>query len=56
MELKRFDEAFDTLKALLDTVPAGEGSQQVVAPILNNLGVILIRRGARRKPGPQPTT
>lgn len=48
MELKRYDEAIGVLKALLDEVPApaGAGSQQSISPILNNLGVILIRRGA----------
>ncbi len=52
MELRRFDEAFDTLKRLLDTLPAtGQGSQQTVAPVLNNLGVILIRRGATPETG-----
>jgi tetratricopeptide (TPR) repeat protein len=51
MELKRFDAAFDILKSLLEAFPAGEGSQQVVAPILNNLGVILIRHGATPETG-----
>lgn len=52
MELKRFDEAFDSLKALIDGLPVREGeSQQAVAPILNNLGVILIRRGATPQTG-----
>jgi tetratricopeptide (TPR) repeat protein len=52
MELKRFDEAFDTLKGLLDTSPTTGGrGPQPVAPILNNLGVILIRRGATPETG-----
>ena len=38
MELKQFDEAFGVLKALNDATPA--------AAILNNLGVVQIRRGA----------
>jgi tetratricopeptide (TPR) repeat protein len=53
MELKRYDEAIGVLKALLDEMPASarEGSQQSIAPILNNLGVILIRRGATPQTG-----
>ena len=52
MELKRYDEAFGTLKTLLDNIPAAAGAASVpVAPILNNLGVILIRRGATPQTG-----
>jgi tetratricopeptide (TPR) repeat protein len=53
MELRKFDEAFDTLKALLDSFPAAasDGRQQSVGPILNNLGVILIKRGATPQTG-----
>ena len=38
MELKQFDEAFSVLKAMNDAAPA--------AAILNNLGVVQLRRGA----------
>jgi tetratricopeptide (TPR) repeat protein len=53
MELKRFDEAFETLKALLDALPASstEESRWMAAPILNNLGVVLIRGGATPQTG-----
>jgi Tfp pilus assembly protein PilF len=52
MELKRFDESLDAFKKLLDakTAPASQ-SENVVAPILNNLGVLLIRRGATPQSG-----
>lgn len=48
MELKRYDEAFETFKSLLDSVSNSKapGEQQFVAPVLNNLGALLIRRGA----------
>jgi tetratricopeptide (TPR) repeat protein len=52
MELKRYDEALDVLKKLLDSRPtAADGSETAVAPILNNLGVLLIRRGATSETG-----
>jgi tetratricopeptide (TPR) repeat protein len=52
MELKRYDEAFETLKALLDELSARGGRDQPgLAPILNNLGVLLIRRGATPQTG-----
>lgn len=53
MELKRYDEAFETLKALLDAAPAPrpDAASDAVAPILNNLGVVLIRRGATAQTG-----
>jgi tetratricopeptide (TPR) repeat protein len=52
MELKRYDESFDVFKKLLDSKPvAGNGAESAVAPILNNLGVILIRRGATAQTG-----
>ena len=38
IELKRYDEAFTTLKALLD--------EQPTPPLYNNLGVVQVRRGA----------
>ena len=43
MELKQFDEAFTVLKALNDASPA--------ASILNNLGVIQLRRGGTPETG-----
>jgi tetratricopeptide (TPR) repeat protein len=53
MELKRYDEAFETLKALLDAAPAArpDAASDAIAPILNNLGVVLIRRGATAQTG-----
>ena len=52
MELKRYDEAMDVFKKLLDSSPAGGSeSENTVAPILNNLGVLLIRRGASAQTG-----
>jgi tetratricopeptide (TPR) repeat protein len=52
MELERYDEALDTFKALLETVSAASaGKPDATAPILNNLGVILIRRGATPQTG-----
>jgi Tfp pilus assembly protein PilF/TolB-like protein len=42
MELKRYDEAFTGFKALLDEVKAPEAA---TAAILNNLGVVQLRRG-----------
>ncbi len=42
MELKRYDEAFTGFKALLDEIKAPEVS---TAAILNNLGVVQLRRG-----------
>ena len=53
MELKRYDEAFETLKGLLDAAPAArpDAASDAIAPILNNLGVVLIRRGATAQTG-----
>ena len=52
MELKRYDEAFESLKTLLDELSARrDRDQQSLAPILNNLGVVLIRRGATPQTG-----
>jgi tetratricopeptide (TPR) repeat protein/TolB-like protein len=42
MELKRLDEAFTTLKTLLD--------EQPTAPVFNSLGVVQLRRGAAITP------
>ncbi len=46
LSLKQYDEAFGAFKQLLDELPA-EGQ----APVLNNLGVVLIRRGATPQTG-----
>ena len=53
MELKRYDEAFETFKSLLDSVSSSKaaGDQQFAASVLNNLGVVLIRRGATPQTG-----
>lgn len=49
LELRRYDEAFDAFKALLDeNAGAPPGSN---AAVLNNLGVIQIRRGATATTG-----
>jgi tetratricopeptide (TPR) repeat protein len=49
LELKRYDESFDTFKRLLDEKtsdsPASDGA------VLNNLGVVQIRRGATMQTG-----
>ncbi len=46
LALKQYDEAFGAFKQLLDDLPAGRH-----APVLNNLGVVLIRRGATPQTG-----
>jgi tetratricopeptide (TPR) repeat protein len=53
LELKRYDESFETFKSLLDSMNAANAgtSGQPVAPVLNNLGVVLIRRGATPQTG-----
>ena len=43
IELKRYDEAMGTLKALLELPPPGPSA---TAAVLNNLGVLVLRRGA----------
>jgi tetratricopeptide (TPR) repeat protein/TolB-like protein len=43
MHLKQHDEAFDTLKALLD--------EQAAAPLYNNLGIVQLRRGSTPQTG-----
>lgn len=49
--LKRYDEAFDLFKAM-SADPAGAGIARARSgPALNNLGVILIRRGATPQTG-----
>jgi len=45
IELKRYDEALDLLKALLEPLAAGS------AAVLNNLGVLVLRRGATPQTG-----
>jgi tetratricopeptide (TPR) repeat protein/TolB-like protein len=46
LALKQYDEAFGAFKQLLDELPADRQS-----PVLNNLGVALIRRGATPQTG-----
>ena len=45
IELKRYDEAFATFKGLGETTPAG------AAAVLNNLGVVQVRRGSTPQTG-----
>jgi tetratricopeptide (TPR) repeat protein len=51
MELKRYDESFEAFKKLLAIKPPADTSDGVIAPVLNNLGVLLIRRGATPQTG-----
>ncbi len=46
LALKEYDEAFGAFKQLLDELPAA-----AQGPVLNNLGVVLIRRGATPQTG-----
>jgi Tfp pilus assembly protein PilF len=48
IELKHFDEALGTLKGLLEATPS---DATVNAAVLNNLGVLVIRRGATPQMG-----
>jgi tetratricopeptide (TPR) repeat protein len=48
IELKRYDEALTVLKALLDESPA---DPSVKGSILNNLGVLVLRRGSTPQTG-----
>jgi Tfp pilus assembly protein PilF/TolB-like protein len=48
LELKRYDESFDTFKRLLDEKADTPGSN---AAVLNNLGVVQLRRGASPQSG-----
>jgi tetratricopeptide (TPR) repeat protein len=50
LELKRYDEAFDTFKGLLDE-RSEEGGAAAKAAVLNNLGVVQMRRGATSQAG-----
>lgn len=52
LELKRYDEAFDTFKKLLDENSGGSAASN--AAVLNNLGVVQIRRGAASQAGTAP--
>jgi Tfp pilus assembly protein PilF/TolB-like protein len=47
IELKRYDEAQTILKALLESAP----DQSASAAVLNNLGVLVLRRGAASQTG-----
>jgi tetratricopeptide (TPR) repeat protein len=53
MALKRYDEAFETFSALLESVSNSklDSERRSAAPVLNNLGVLLIRRGATPETG-----
>lgn len=53
LELKRYDEAFDVFRTLSEAATAGPGGAGLKAagPALNNLGVIVIRRGATPQSG-----
>jgi Tfp pilus assembly protein PilF len=46
LALKQYDEAFGAFKQLLDELPA-----PAQGPVLNNMGVVLIRRGATPQTG-----
>jgi tetratricopeptide (TPR) repeat protein len=53
LELSRFGEAFETFKALIDdspVLPAGSGAKPGAA-VLNNLGVVQLRRGGTPETG-----
>ena len=53
LELKRYDEAFDLFKALVDEAPVSAAGPRVrgTAAALNNLGVVQIRRGGTPQTG-----
>ena len=53
MELKRYDESFDAFTSLLGAMKGSKAGaeSQSMAPVLNNLGVVLIRRGATPQTG-----
>jgi Tfp pilus assembly protein PilF len=48
LELKRYDEAMGTFKALLEGIPTVPAAR---AAVLNNLGVLVVRRGATPQTG-----
>jgi tetratricopeptide (TPR) repeat protein len=45
LDLKRYDEAFDTFKALLDDEPVPPPGTKPGAAAYNNLGIVQLRRG-----------
>jgi tetratricopeptide (TPR) repeat protein len=53
LELKRYDEAFELFKALVDEAPVSSAGPRVrgTAAALNNLGVVQIRRGGTPQTG-----
>ena len=53
LDLERYDEAFDTFKALLDELPAPPAGSGVKpgAALFNNLGIVQIRRGGTPQTG-----
>jgi len=51
LDLKRYDEAFETFKTWLEGADAGKASNAASAAALNNLGVVQIRRGAAPQAG-----
>lgn len=52
LELKRYDDAFDGFTGLIETAPASAGAgPKPGASVLNNLGVLQIRRGATPQTG-----
>jgi tetratricopeptide (TPR) repeat protein len=53
LDLQRYDDAFDLFKALLDqrTAPSAGAGPKPEAALLNNLGVLQIRRGSTPQAG-----
>lgn len=51
LELEDYDAAFQTFKALLDEAPEGANTPRATAAILNNLGIVQLRRGAAPEKG-----
>jgi tetratricopeptide (TPR) repeat protein len=51
LELERYEEAFDTLTALVDTTSSPAGGRKPNGAVFNNLGVVQIRRGATPQAG-----
>jgi tetratricopeptide (TPR) repeat protein len=51
LELEEYDAAFQTFKALLDDAPAGANTPAATAAILNNLGIVQLRRGSTPETG-----
>lgn len=46
LELEDYDGAFQTFTSLLDDAPQGANTPRATAAILNNLGIVQLRRGA----------